>query len=215
MVKTSDTAILIVDVQRDFCRGGALEVPDGDAVVPILNGLVERLAADHVHLYASRDWHPTRTTHFQADGGVWPPHCIAGTRGAEFHPDLRLPASASIVTKGETPDAEGYSAFDGHLESGLDLLADLRTRNVRRLLIGGLATDYCVRASVLDACAAGFEVTVIDDGIAAVELESDHGAQATADMKAAGAIFARAEDATTGAANGRRARRVRPKEKGA
>lgn len=189
MATDKAVALLIVDVQRDFCRGGALAVPEGDRVVPVLNELILRLVPKGIPVYASRDWHPAKTTHFQTEGGLWPPHCIAGSRGAEFHPDLRLPPSAAIVTKGDRPGDDGYSAFDGHVESGRRLADDLRARGVTKLVVGGLATDYCVRASVLDACRAGLEVTVVDDGIAAVARRPDDAARAIADMKAAGAAF--------------------------
>lgn len=187
MAPQATTALLIVDVQRDFCGGGALEVPGGDAVVPQLNALLERLVPRGVPVYASRDWHPRETTHFRTHGGPWPPHCVAGSRGAEFHPDLRLPASTTIVTKGDRPGEDGYSAFDGRVGHGRRLADDLRSRGITRLLVGGLATDYCVRASVLDARAAGFEVTVIEDGIAAVARQPGDAARARSDMQAAGA----------------------------
>jgi nicotinamidase/pyrazinamidase len=182
------TALLVVDVQNDFCGGGALEVPDGDAVVPVLNAYIDRTAARGRAVYASRDWHPEVTTHFKAYGGLWPPHCIVNTPGAEFHPQLRLPAGPIVITKGNESGVEGYSAFEGTTAAGVPLLDDLRSRGIERLVVGGLATDYCVRASVLDALKAGFEVTVLEDAIRGVEVHAGDSARAIDEMKAAGAV---------------------------
>ena len=109
------SALLIIDVQNDFCAGGALEVRGGDRVVPALNRMIERAVARGEPVYATRDWHPPDTRHFKAFGGTWPVHCVAGTPGARFHPGLRLPDGALVVTTGDTRDAEGYSAFEGHV----------------------------------------------------------------------------------------------------
>jgi nicotinamidase/pyrazinamidase len=185
-----DSALLIVDVQNDFCPGGALAVPGGDRVVPILTRLAERMGALGLPVYASRDWHPSDSAHFVTGGGRWPVHCVAGSDGARLHRELRLPPAAMIVTKGVRPDEEGYSAFDGTVAGRGRLLDDLHARGVNRLYVGGLATDYCVRASVLDALASGLQVTVIDDAIAAVDVEPGDGDRAMAEMQAAGAEFA-------------------------
>src|SRR5439155_25503851 len=117
---------LIVDVQRDFCPGGALPVPHGDAVVPVLNRCISDAGRHHVPVYASRDWHPAVTSHFKAYGGEWPPHCVQQTTGAAFHPELGLPRSTTVVTKGDEPDTSGYSAFDGRTQDGRALADDLR-----------------------------------------------------------------------------------------
>lgn len=178
-----NAALLVVDVQNDFCPGGALPVPDGDRVIPVLNRLAGRLAGAPV--YASRDWHPPDTRHFQAFGGPWPVHCVAGTHGAELHPDLRLPAGAVVVSKGQDRGDDGYSAFEGTTPEGRRLPDDLRERHVTDLLVGGLATDYCVRASVLDACRAGFRVTVVTDAVAGIG--RDDTVRALEEMRAAGA----------------------------
>jgi nicotinamidase/pyrazinamidase len=177
------TAVLVVDVQNDFCPGGALAVPEGDRVIPVLNKIVERFAAQPV--YYSRDWHPPDTSHFKPFGGPWPVHCVAETRGAELHPDLRLPPGAVIVSKGQDRKDDGYSAFEGTTAEGRRLPDDLRVRNVTHLIVGGLATDYCVRASVLDACRAGFRVTVVTDAVAGIG--QDDTARALREMKEAGA----------------------------
>jgi nicotinamidase/pyrazinamidase len=187
MPASSQTALLIVDVQNDFCPGGALGVADGDAVVVPLNARIAAHVADGSPIYASRDWHPAVTSHFAMYGGVWPPHCVAGTRGAEFHRDLALPSSAVIITKGNESGADGYSAFEGRTAAGTTLLDDLRSRGVTRLVVGGLATDYCVRASVIEALRAGFEVTVLTEAIRGVELNAGDSARALEEMQAAGA----------------------------
>ena len=187
MTARTGQALIVVDVQRDFCTGGSLAVPNGNAVIPPLNDALERCHEAGAPVYASRDWHPAVTRHFQDHGGPWPPHCVAGTVGAEFHPDLQLPAGTIIVSKGQTSTAHGYSVFEGTTQSGASLPADLERRAVRRLLVGGLATDYCVRQTVLDALQAGFDVVVATDAVAGVELEPGDATQALDDMRAAGA----------------------------
>ena len=181
------TAVLVIDVQRDFCAGGALAVPAGDAVVPVLNDVIRGAADRRMPVYASRDWHPATTGHFVTGGGVWPVHCVAGSDGARFHPDLRLPADAAVVSKGVEADEDGFSAFDGCLEDGTTLEESLRAAGVARLLVGGLATDYCVRATVLDALKKGWPVTLLTDAVAAVDLKPDDGTRAIEEMQAAGA----------------------------
>ncbi|HEX6122664.1 MAG TPA: nicotinamidase [Ktedonobacterales bacterium] len=180
-------ALIVVDMQKDFCPGGALAVPEGDAVVPVFNRYLERAAARGMAIYASRDWHPARTAHFKAFGGTWPPHCIQGTPGAELHPDLRLPADVEIVSKGMSEREEGYSMLDGLLPDGRQLLEALRAAGVSRIYVGGLATDYCVRATVLDALAAGLEVRLLTDASRAVDVQLGDGERATREMLAAGA----------------------------
>lgn len=187
-------ALLLVDLQNDFCPGGALPVPHGDAVIPPLNRLAARLAAQGSPVYASRDWHPAETRHFAAFGGLWPVHCVQGTRGAAFHPDLVLPTGTVILSKGEDPERDDYSAIVARDAAGQTLADRLRRDGVSELLVGGLATDYCVRASVLDALALGVVVTVISDGIAGVDLKPGDSVHACAEMASAGARFAPADD---------------------
>lgn len=184
------TALLVVDVQNDFCPGGALAVADGDAVVPVINDLARRAAEGGALVLASRDWHPARTSHFKANGGPWPEHCVAGTAGAGFHPRLELPPDTVVVSKGDDPGADGYSAFDGHTGDGRSLRDTLAEHGVSRLIVAGLATDYCVRASVLDARRAGLDVVVVADAVRGVELHPGDSAQALAEMRAAGATVA-------------------------
>lgn len=180
-----DDALLITDPQVDFCPGGALAVRGGDAVFPAVN----RAASIVPLVVASRDWHPADHCSYRAQGGPWPVHCEAGTPGAEFHPALDQSRIQQVFSKGIDSKKEAYSSFDG---TGL---ADwLREHGVHRLLVAGLTTDYCVRASVLDALHAGFQVAVLEDGIAAVDAEPGDGQRALAEMRAAGASLIRSED---------------------
>ncbi|MCS7273569.1 MAG: bifunctional nicotinamidase/pyrazinamidase [Fimbriimonadales bacterium] len=183
----NDVALLIVDVQNDFCPGGALAVAEGDQVIPPLNEAAATIAQRGGAVFASRDWHPRQTKHFAEFGGKWPVHCVQGTEGAAFHPDLRLPEGTVIISKGTGTEDDGYSAFEGHTEDGKTLDEALRARGIKRLLVGGLATDYCVRASVLDALRHGYEVIVLTDAIRGVNLQPDDSARALQEMQNAGA----------------------------
>jgi nicotinamidase/pyrazinamidase len=180
-------ALVIVDVQNDFCPGGALGVAEGDRVVEPLNAWAARFAAAGAPVYATRDWHPARTTHFRPWGGPWPPHCVQGTAGAEFHAALRLPPGTVVMSKGTEPDEDAYSAFQARDPAGRPFPEVLRAAGVRRLVIGGLATDYCVKATALDARRAGFEVLVLEDAVRAVDVAPGDGGRALEEMRAAGA----------------------------
>ena len=180
----SGDALLIVDVQNDFCPGGALAVRDGDAVVPVLNRWVAEAETNGVPVFASRDWHPANHVSFKERGGPWPPHCVEGTRGAAFHPDLRLPRNVQIISKAMDPDADSYSAF-----GGTDLAGRLRRAQVKTVWIGGLAQDYCVRATALDAIREGFEVHVITDATRAVNLRPGDGDRALDEIRNAGGVL--------------------------
>ena len=180
-------ALLIVDVQNDFCPGGALAVPEGDRVVPVLNDYIRAFRSRGLPVYASRDWHPEATRHFEAGGGPWPPHCVAGTEGAAFHAGLDLPEDATVVSKGTAPTDDGYSAFEAELEDGSGLERALKADGVRRLFVGGLATDYCVRASVLDAARQGFRPVLLLDAIRGIDVQDGDQAAALDDMLRAGA----------------------------
>jgi nicotinamidase/pyrazinamidase len=174
----SSDALLIVDPQVDFCPGGALAVPGGDHIFGPLN----RVAAAFPLVVASRDWHPPGHCSFQAQGGIWPVHCRAGTPGAEFHAALDQGPIEQVFSKGTEVDRDAYSAFDG-----TGLAEWLRARGVTRLFIGGLATDYCVRASTLDARREGFGVVVLEDAVGAVDVQPGDGERALAEMRQAGA----------------------------
>jgi len=194
MHEARSSALLIVDVQNDFCPGGSLAVPDGDDVVPVLSRLADRAGALGLPVYASRDWHPPESRHFAPHGGPWPVHCVAGSEGARLHPDLRLPPGAMVVSKGLGLHEDGYSVFEGTVPGRGTFPEDLRARGITHLIVGGLATDYCVRASVLDARRRGLDVTVVEDAIRAVEAAAGDGGQAIEEMKAAGAALANAAD---------------------
>ena len=187
-------ALVIVDVQNDFCPGGALGVPGGDAVVPVLNRYAERFAAAGAPVFASRDWHPVKTLHFKAYGGVWPPHCVQDTPGAEFHPRLVLPPGSTVVSKGMDPSEDAYSCFQAETGDGMPFAATLGELGIGRLFVGGLATDYCVKSTVVDGVREGFEMVVLADAIAAVDLTPGDGAKALEEMRAAGAQLIRLED---------------------
>lgn len=187
------SALLVVDVQNDFCPGGALPVENGDRVVPVLNEYARRVAANGGPVYLSRDWHPPETHHFKAAGGPWPPHCVRDTAGAAFHPDLEPPAGATVITKGDNALDDGYSAFEGHDEAGADLASALRSDGVSTLLVGGLATDYCVRASVIDALENGFEAVLLLDAIRGIDAKQGDVARALDEMLRAGATTATLE----------------------
>lgn len=187
-------ALLIVDVQNDFCPGGALPVAEGDAVVAPLNAAAQLFSAVALPIFASRDWHPPQTRHFRDFGGAWPVHCVAGTGGAAFHSDLQLPSETVILSKGIDPTLDGYSAFEAVSPDGTPLAELLVQLGVQRLYIGGLATDYCVLATTLEARQRGLAVTVLSDAIAAVELAPGDASAALARMKRAGAHFASVAD---------------------
>lgn len=178
-------ALLVVDVQRDFLPAGALGVPGGDAVIGPLNEALALCAERCVPVFATRDWHPPDHCSFTTRGGVWPPHCVAHSAGAMFADALRLPADASVIAKGTDPAQEAYSGF-----AGTDLEQRLRDAGVRRLVVGGLATEYCVLQTVLDARARGFEVVVLRDAVAAVNAVPGDGERALAAMRNAGAMMA-------------------------
>jgi nicotinamidase/pyrazinamidase len=181
-------ALIVVDVQNDFCPGGSLAVLDGDAVVPTLNEYMARAADAGIPIFASRDWHPAHTRHFAAEGGPWPPHCVQGTHGAEFHPDLRLPPGATVISKGMSGEDQGYSALEALLPDSTESLAEaLRARGIQHVYVGGLATDYCVRATVLDALQAGLETSMLIDASRPVDAQPGDGERAFNEMLAAGA----------------------------
>lgn len=185
--KKDRAALVIVDVQNDFCSGGSLAVAGGDEVVPVLNEYAQRFARAKLPVYATRDWHPERTSHFKELGGVWPPHCVAGTRGAEFHPDLKLPEGTVVLSKGKGAEEDAYSAFQAEEDSGVSFADSLKQRGIEHLFVGGLATDYCVQSSVHDAIAQGFQVTLLEDAVRGVDLEAGDSERELRKMKEAGA----------------------------
>jgi nicotinamidase/pyrazinamidase len=181
----SGDALLIVDVQSDFCPGGALPIPEGDAVIPVLNRWIEAACAAGIPIYASYDWHPKGHISFKERGGPWPPHCLQWSDGARFAAGLRLPDSAITIAKGVRFDQDQYSAFD---QTGLAVR--LRQDGVRRLWIGGLAEDVCVLATALDARREGFAVVLIAEGTRPVTPQG--GEEARRKMRDAGVQFVEA-----------------------
>jgi nicotinamidase/pyrazinamidase len=179
-------ALIVVDVQNDFCPGGALGVEGGDKIVPILNGYMNRFAAAGLPIVVTRDWHPRQTSHFKDYGGVWPVHCVQNTPGAEFHRELEVPPSSILVSKGSGADEDAYSAFQATNDAGTPLAELLRGLAVGRIFVGGLATDYCVKHTALDGLREGFAVVVLGDAIRGVNLQPDDSARALGEMRAAG-----------------------------
>lgn len=179
-------ALLVVDVQNDFCPGGALAVPDGEAIIPRVNRTIALFVRRGLPVLATRDWHPTITKHFKEYGGAWPPHCIQGTRGARFHPKLRLPKEAVILSKGMDPDQDSYSGFQALNAGGRDLESVIRDLGVDEVFVCGLATDYCVRATALDAVRRGIRVRVLSDAIRGVDLKPGDSEAALREMSHAG-----------------------------
>jgi nicotinamidase/pyrazinamidase len=183
------SALLIIDFQNDFTVGGALEVPGGDQIA----GPIKRLAPQFDHVFATRDWHPPDHASFESEGGPWPVHCVQGTHGAELHPAIREVAVEQIVDVGAEREDEGYSGFENS-----DLAQILRDRDVDQVYVCGLATDYCVRASAIDALREGFEVTVVEDAIRGVEVEEGDSERALAEMREAGARTATSDELLAG-----------------
>jgi nicotinamidase/pyrazinamidase len=185
------TALVVVDLQNDFADpAGSLAVAGGDAIVPVVNDEVESALAAKALVVATQDWHPATTPHFAKDGGVWPVHCIAGTWGAELHPAFRPPIEAPRIRKGSNGE-DGYSGFTMRdPSSGEELPTELegllRQHGIERVAVCGLATDYCVKATALDAVRLGFSVSLLADAIAAVNLAPEDGDRALAEMLEAG-----------------------------
>ena len=175
-------ALIVVDVQNDFCPGGALPVAGGDSIVPVLNTVTSAFNRSRLPVVFTRDWHPRNHISFKERGGVWPRHCLARTRGARFHPKLKVPRGSIIVSKATRPDLEAYSGFQG-----TDLKRRLKRLGVGELFVGGLATDYCVKQTALDALGAGFEVCIMTDCIRGVNLRKSDSSAALRLVKKRGA----------------------------
>jgi nicotinamidase/pyrazinamidase len=175
-------ALMIVDLQQDFCAGGKLEVPGGDEIVPVVNDLVDEAVAGGAQVVVSRDWHPPDHKSFAAFGGAWPQHCVRGTKGAELHPNLHLPPGVVFVSKARRAEREQASSFDG-----TGLCDELRRRGVDRVFIVGLAEDVCVRATAIDAARYGFDTHVV--AAATRPVTPAGGETARAEMRAAGVVI--------------------------
>jgi len=163
-------ALLVVDIQNDFCPGGALGVPEGDQIIPTINKYIKFFSQKKLPVLVTRDWHPVRSRHFRDFGGVWPIHCIQNTSGAAFHSALKLPVQTLFFYKGMDPLRESYSAFQAEDGKGVSFLRTLNSYGIKELFIAGLATDYCVKFSALDAIKRKFKVTILIDAIKGVDL---------------------------------------------
>ena len=183
MSNSGKRALIVVDVQNDFCPGGTLAVAQGDEVVAPLNKLIQEFLERGEPVFKSRDWHPAKTRHFQAYGGTWPVHCVQDTKGAEFHPQLIDDMHIRVISKG-LGDEDSYSAFDG-----TDLALQLQRLGIEEVWVGGLATDYCVKNTVLDALKEGFRVKALKNAMRPVELQPGDGERAIAEMQNAGAVL--------------------------
>lgn len=183
----TDDAFVVVDPQNDFLPGGTLAVPDGNRIFEPIN----RLLPVFRYVVATRDWHPQDHAYFRANGGPWPWHCLAGTPGAAFSPLLDASEVDDIISKGTDPKTDGYSGF-----VGTDLEQRLRAQGIRRLFVGGLATDYCVKRTTIDALDAGFDAVVVTDCIAAIDLSAGDERRALDEMRARGAHFAHSHNIT-------------------
>lgn len=182
-------ALIVVDVQNDFLPGGALAVPDGDAVITPLNHVLEIFHTRGLPIFATRDWHPENHCSFQAQGGPWPSHCVAGSDGAQFPTSLALPAFTAIVSKATMAEKDAYSGFED-----TPLAMQLMMFGTKRVLVGGLATDYCVLNTVRDAVKNGFQVVLLTDAIRAVNAQAGDGDRALAEMRALGIVEATTKD---------------------
>ncbi len=180
-------ALLIVDVQNDFCPGGTLPVKQGDRVIPVLNQYTEIFFKNKWPIFASRDWHPLKTKHFEELGGPWPVHCVQNTEGAKFYPKLNLPKNTIIISKGMDPYKDSYSAFQAVYEHNTELKKILVNLRITTLFVGGLATDYCVKSTVLDALKYGFKVNLLIDAIKGVNLNPEDSTKAIEAMVKSGA----------------------------
>jgi nicotinamidase-related amidase len=175
-------ALIMVDLQNDFLPGGSLAVPQGDEVIPVMNSYIKAIKDNLLPVFITRDWHPPHHSSFQENGGPWPPHCVTETEGAKFAANLELPPEAVIISKAVEIETEAYSGFEG-----TDLNTQLKSLGIKRLLIGGLATDYCVLNTVKDAIKNGFDVLLLEDASRAVNVKPDDGAKAIKEMISLGA----------------------------
>ncbi len=183
-------ALIVVDMQKDFMPGGALPVPEGDKIIPRLNQYTKLFNSLGLPVFFTRDWHPPDHISFKEQGGVWPPHCVQNTEGAMFHKDLFIPQdNRFIISKGTSKDFDAYSGFQGTI---LDSL--LKERGIRRVFVGGVATDYCVKNTVLGAINLGYEAFLLLDGIKGVDVNPGDSERAIEEMLRAGAVGISIED---------------------
>jgi len=182
-MKFLDAALILVDIQNDFCPGGALAVNEGDQIVPAVN----RLIPEFPLVISTQDWHPENHISFKEQGGPWPPHCVQGTRGAELHSDLKTDTIAHYFRKASSPDKDDYSEFAGKDDRGRSLDQVLKRHGVKTLYAVGLATDYCVLETVIDGLRLGYEVYAVTDAMRAVNVNPADGEKALQKMASSGA----------------------------
>ncbi len=184
-------ALIIVDLQKDFLPGGALPVPHGMRIIPIVNSYIHLFKERKLPVIATRDWHPPDHCSFKEQGGLWPTHCVQGTQGADFAEGLDLPEDVIVISKATNSDEEAYSGFQG-----TDLDEKLKERGVKRLFIGGLATDYCVLSTIKDAVALGYKVCLLKDAVEAVNVNPGDAEKALEEMESLGAVPLSLKDVT-------------------
>jgi nicotinamidase/pyrazinamidase len=185
----SRAALVVTDIQNDFCPGGSLAVPSGDAIIPLVNQYIELFRSQGSTIVATRDWHPASHCSFHEHGGPWPPHCIQGTWGGQFHPALRLPAGCLIISKATDPNREAYSSFEE-----TSLAERLRDVGATTMFITGFATDYCVKHTTLDACRLGFRAVVLRDAVRGIDATPGDSDRALKTMQEAGAVIGSANE---------------------
>ena len=188
--KFQNSALVLVDIQNDFCPGGALAVPEGDKIIPVVNRLMPLFPL----VFATEDWHPSNHISFKERGGPWPPHCVQQTTGAELHPGIDQTEIDLLLRKATTPDRDAYSGFEASDEMGRSLDEALKQNGVKTIYVTGLATDYCVRATVLDGLKNGYEVVVVTDAMRAVEVNPGDGERAMEEMSSKGARLITSRD---------------------
>lgn len=171
-------ALVVVDMQNDFCPGGSLGIKDADKIIPVINRWIANFTVENSPIVFTRDWHPENHCSFIS----WPIHCVANTKGAEFHPEVKKPDTAIVITKADTPDNEAYSSFEG-----TELHSKLKSLGVEEVYVCGLATDYCVKNTAIDALKLGYKVILIEDGMKAVNISADDGKNAIAELEKKGA----------------------------
>jgi len=183
-------ALLIVDMQNDFCPGGALGIKGGDKIIPAVNKYIKIFLRQQMPVFASRDWHPKKTGHFKKFGGTWPVHCIQKTKGADFHAELKLPKEAVFLYKGMDPQEDSYSVFQAKDANGMEFFNLLKIFGVKEIFIAGLATDYCVKYTVIDALRNGLKVKLLIDAVKGVDLNPGDSEEAIKEMLKSGAKIA-------------------------
>ncbi len=187
-------ALLIVDFQNDFCPKGSLAVKDADKIVPVVNKYISKFNSKGYTIFASADWHPADSKHFDKNGGLWPVHCVAKTKGAEFHPELNILKSVIILYKGTLAEEDGYSAVTAKDENKKELKRLLMDKGIDEVYVCGLATDYCVKSSVLDLIKEGFKVFLLIDAVKAVNLKANDGENAIKEMSESGVVIIKKDE---------------------